>query len=413
MKKDIYTKMQILSDSAKYDVSCSSSGSESNYKTGELGATHSSGICHTFTADGRCVSLLKVLLTNYCLYDCAYCINRVSNDIPRAAFSPRELADLTINFYKHNYIEGLFLSSGIIESEDHTTELMLRVLKILRHEYRFNGYIHVKLIPGASAGLIEQVTQLASRVSSNIELPSNSSLALLAPNKTKEKILQPLKVARDISLERTNKPIAMSTQLIVGASPESDFDILKLSSVLYDKALLKRVYYSAYIPVNDAKNLPAIITAPPLLREHRLYQADWLLRFYGFSYDEIVSAEKPDLDEAIDPKTQWALRNLHYFPIEINRASKEELIRIPGIGVRSAFKIIKARRFKRLKLEDLVALKISIKRAKYFILCDGVFERGLPQYEEQIYKELTAPKREDAKKNAPNLFDLSGITGEL
>jgi len=405
--------MQILSDSAKYDVSCSSSGSESNYKTGELGATHSSGICHTFTADGRCVSLLKVLLTNYCLYDCAYCINRVSNDIPRAAFSPRELADLTINFYKHNYIEGLFLSSGIIESEDHTTELMLRVLKILRHEYRFNGYIHVKLIPGASAGLIEQVTQLASRVSSNIELPSNSSLALLAPNKTKEKILQPLKVARDISLERTNKPIAMSTQLIVGASPESDFDILKLSSVLYDKALLKRVYYSAYIPVNDAKNLPAIITAPPLLREHRLYQADWLLRFYGFSYDEIVSAEKPDLDEAIDPKTQWALRNLHYFPIEINRASKEELIRIPGIGVRSAFKIIKARRFKRLKLEDLVALKISIKRAKYFILCDGVFERGLPQYEEQIYKELTAPKREDAKKNAPNLFDLSGITGEL
>jgi len=413
MKKDIYTKMQILSDSAKYDVSCSSSGSESNYKTGELGATHSSGICHTFTADGRCVSLLKVLLTNYCLYDCAYCINRVSNDIPRAAFSPKELADLTINFYKRNYIEGLFLSSGIIESEDHTTELMLRVLYILRKEYKFNGYIHVKLIPGASAGLIEQVTQLASRVSSNIELPSNSSLALLAPNKTKEKILQPLKVARDISLERTNKPIAMSTQLIVGASPESDFDILKLSSVLYEKALLKRVYYSAYIPVNDTKNLPALTTAPPLLREHRLYQADWLLRFYGFSYDEIVSEDAPDLDEAIDPKTQWALRNLHYFPIEINRASKEELIRIPGIGVRSAHKIIKARRFKRLKLEDLVALKISIKRAKYFILCDGTFQRGLPQYEEQIYEELTAPKREDAKKNGPNLFDVSGITGEL
>lgn len=414
MKKDIYTKMQILSDSAKYDVSCSSSGSESNYKTGELGATQNSGICHTFTADGRCVSLLKVLLTNFCLYDCAYCINRVSNDIPRAAFSPRELADLTINFYKRNYIEGLFLSSGIIESEDHTTELMLRVLKILRHEYKFNGYIHVKLIPGASAGLIEQVAQLASRVSSNIELPSNKSLALLAPNKTKEKILQPLKIARDISLERTNKPIAMSTQLIVGASPESDFDILKLSSVLYDKALLKRVYYSAYIPVNDAKNLPAIITAPPLLREHRLYQADWLLRFYGFSYDEIVSQESPDLDENIDPKTQWALRNLHCFPIEVNKASKEELIRIPGIGVRSAHKIIKARRFKRLKLEDLVGLKISIKRAKYFMLCDGKFQKEIPLYSENIYTALTAPSIKQKKEQMqPSLFDVSGITGEL
>lgn len=414
MKKDIYTKMQILSDSAKYDVSCSSSGSESNYKTGELGATQNSGICHTFTADGRCVSLLKVLLTNFCLYDCAYCINRVSNDIPRAAFSPRELADITINFYKRNYIEGLFLSSGIIESEDHTTELMLRVLKILRHEYKFNGYIHVKLIPGASAGLIEQVAQLASRVSSNIELPSNKSLALLAPNKTKEKILQPLKIARDISLERTNKPIAMSTQLIVGASPESDFDILKLSSVLYDKALLKRVYYSAYIPVNDAKNLPAIITAPPLLREHRLYQADWLLRFYGFSYDEIVSQESPDLDENIDPKTQWALRNLHCFPIEVNKASKEELIRIPGIGVRSAHKIIKARRFKRLKLEDLVGLKISIKRAKYFMLCDGKFQKEIPLYSENIYTALTAPSIKQKKEQMqPSLFDVSGITGEL
>ena len=414
MKKDVYAKMQILSDSAKYDVSCSSSGSESNYKTGELGATQNSGICHTFTADGRCVSLLKVLLTNFCLYDCAYCINRVSNDIPRAAFSPRELADITINFYKRNYIEGLFLSSGIIESEDHTTELMLRVLKILRLEYKFNGYIHVKLIPGASAELIEEVTRFASRVSSNIELPSNKSLALLAPNKTKEKILQPLKIARDISLERTNKPIAMSTQLIVGASPESDFEILKLSSVLYDKALLKRVYYSAYIPVNDAKNLPAIITKPPLLREHRLYQADWLLRFYGFSYDEIVSEELPDLDESIDPKTQWALRNLQHFPIEINKASKEELIRIPGIGVRSAHKIIKARRFKRLKLEDLVALKISVKRAKYFMLCDGKFQKEIPLYGENIYAALTLPNAKDKKVHLqPSLFDASAITGEL
>jgi putative DNA modification/repair radical SAM protein len=411
MKKDIFTKMQILSDSAKYDVSCSSSGSENNYKTGELGATQNSGICHTFTADGRCVSLLKVLLTNFCIYDCAYCINRVSNDIPRAAFSPRELADITINFYKRNYIEGLFISSGIIESEDHTMELILRTLRILRHEYRFNGYIHVKLIPGSDARLIEEVVKLASRVSSNIELPSDASLKLLAPNKTKEKVLQPLKLARDISLERTNKPIGMSTQLIVGATPESDREILKLSSVLYDKALLKRVYYSAYIPVNDDKNLPAIINKPPLLREHRLYQADWLLRFYGFGYEEIVTENKPNLDEELDPKTFWALNNLHLFPIEINRASKEELIRIPGIGVRGANKIIKARRFKRLKLEDLVALRISVKRAKYFILCDGRFQKEIPLYEEHIKKALLTPPNK--KPEQLNLFDISGITGEL
>jgi putative DNA modification/repair radical SAM protein len=411
MKKDIFTKMQILSDSAKYDVSCSSSGSENNYKTGELGATQNSGICHTFTADGRCVSLLKVLLTNFCIYDCAYCINRVSNDIPRAAFSPRELADITINFYKRNYIEGLFISSGIIESEDHTMELILRTLRILRHEYRFNGYIHVKLIPGSDARLIEEVVKLASRVSSNIELPSDASLKLLAPNKTKEKVLQPLKLARDISLERTNKPIGMSTQLIVGATPESDREILKLSSVLYDKALLKRVYYSAYIPVNDDKNLPAIINKPPLLREHRLYQADWLLRFYGFGYEEIVTENKPNLDEELDPKTFWALNNLHLFPIEINRASKEELIRIPGIGVRGANKIIKARRFKRLQLEDLVSLRISVKRAKYFILCDGRFQKEIPLYEEHIKKALLTPPNK--KPEQLNLFDISGITGEL
>jgi putative DNA modification/repair radical SAM protein len=410
MKKDIYTKMQILSDSAKYDVSCSSSGSENNYKTGELGATQNSGICHTFTADGRCVSLLKVLLTNFCLYDCAYCINRVSNDIPRAAFSPRELADITINFYKRNYIEGLFLSSGIIESENHTTELMLRTLRILRFEYKFAGYIHVKLIPGADKELIEEVTKLATRVSSNIELPSDKSLQLLAPNKTKEKVLQPLKIARDITLERDNKAISMSTQLIVGATPESDFDILKLSSVLYDKALLKRVYYSAYIPVNDAKNLPAIITAPPLLREHRLYQADWLLRFYGFSYDEIVTQTTPNLDEELDPKTFWALQNLHLFPIEINKASKEELIRIPGVGIRGAQKIIKARRFKRLRLEDLKALNISTKRAHYFIVCDGKFQKEIPLYEDTLRRALIKPQK---KLPMPNLFDMSGITGEL
>lgn len=408
MKKDLNTKMKILSDSAKYDVSCSSSGSDNNYKTGELGATHNSGICHTFTSDGRCVSLLKVLLTNYCIYDCAYCINRSSNDIPRAAFAPRELADITINFYKRNYIEGLFLSSGIIENEDHTMELLLKTLRILRYEYKFNGYIHVKLIPGADELLIEEVVKLSSRVSSNIELPSDKSLKLLAPNKTKQKVLQPLKLARDISLERTNKPIGMSTQLIVGATPESDLDILKLSSIMYEKALLKRVYYSAYIPVNDDKNLPALVNKPPLLREHRLYQADWLLRFYDFSYDEIVNESIPNLDEDLDPKMFWALNNLHLFPIEINSATKEELIRIPGIGIRGAFKIVKARRYKSLGFEELKKLKISVKKAKYFITCKGKYQKEIPMYEDKIKESYLL-----AGKKQPNLFDLSGLSGEI
>jgi putative DNA modification/repair radical SAM protein len=412
MKKDIFQKMQILSDSAKYDVSCSSSGAENNYKTGELGATANSGICHTFSADGRCVSLLKVLLTNFCIYDCAYCINRVSNDIPRAAFAPRELADITINFYKRNYIEGLFLSSGIIESEDHTMGLILRTLKILRFEYKFNGYIHVKLIPGSDAKLIEEVVKLASRVSSNIELPSDASLKLLAPNKTKERVLQPLKLARELSLERTNKIIGMSTQLIIGATPESDRDILKLSSALYDKALLKRVYYSAYIPVNDDKNLPALHSSkPPLLREHRLYQADWLLRFYGFDYDEIVDEQNPNLDVERDPKMFWALNNMHYFPIEINSATLHELIRIPGIGIRGAQKIVAARRFKKLSIDDLIHLKISLKKAKYFLVANGKYQKSIPMYQERIREDfLKVPKPKE-----PTLFDMdySVISGEL
>lgn len=411
MKKDIFTKMQILSDSAKYDVSCSSSGSENNYKTGELGAANSSGICHTFTSDGRCVSLLKVLLTNFCIYDCAYCINRVGNDIPRAAFSPRELADITVHFYKRNYIEGLFLSSGIIQSEDHTMELMLRTLRILRHEYRFNGYIHVKLIPGSSPELIEEAVGLASRVSSNIELPSDVSLRSLAPNKTKEKVLSPLKLARNFSLEQTDKPIGMSTQLIVGATPESDMEILRLSSALYEKALLKRVYYSAYIPINDDKKLPSLMTKPPLLREHRLYQADWLLRFYGFSYDEILNEASPNLDEELDPKSFWALNNLHLFPVEINSSSYEELLRIPGIGVRGAKKILQARRFKKLKIEDLAALRISVKKARYFILCDGRMQKELPHYGEHIRSALLSlPKQ---KKEQPTLFDNGAFFGEF
>jgi putative DNA modification/repair radical SAM protein len=337
----------------------------------------------------------------------------VSNDIPRAAFAPRELADITINFYKRNYIEGLFLSSGIINNEDHTMELLLRTLRILRFEYRFNGYIHVKLIPGSDERLIAEVTKLANRVSSNIELPSDKSLKLLAPNKSKEKVLQPLKFARDYSMARETKPIGMSTQLIVGATPESDKDILKLSSILYDKALLKRVYYSAYIPVNDDKNLPAIINKPPLLREHRLYQADWLLRFYDFTYDEILSDSAPNLDERFDPKTSWAMQNLHLFPVEINTATKEQLIRVPGIGIRGAHKILLARRYQKLQFEDLIKLKISLKKAKYFITCKGKYQKEIPMYGEYIERSLLEPPKK--KIIQPSLFeiDTSVITGEI
>lgn len=410
MKFSTQDKIAILAESAKFDVSCSSSGSENNYKTGELGSTHKSGICHTFTSDGRCVSLLKVLLSNICIYDCAYCINRVSNDIRRTAFTPRELADLTINFYKRNYIEGLFLSSGIIKNEDHTMNLLLQTLRILRHEYRFNGYIHIKLIPGSSKELIHEATLLANRVSSNIELPSSKSLALLAPDKTKEKLLSPLKHARDITLERHSKPISMSTQMIIGATDESDYDILKLSSSLYQKALLKRVYYSAYIALNTHKHLPVPeFSKPPLLREHRLYQADWLLRFYGFSYDEILQQDQ-NLDIQFDPKTFWALSNLHLFPIDINQAPKEVLIRIPGIGVRGALKILQARRFKKLCFEDLLALKISLKKARYFIIAGKDYHRASHLYEEKIKLALIHQGQDIIQ---PTLFDASIYTGEL
>lgn len=410
MKFSIQDKIAILAESAKFDVSCSSSGSEHNYKTGELGNTHRSGICHTFTSDGRCVSLLKVLLSNICIYDCAYCINRVSNDIQRAAFSPRELADLTINFYKRNYIEGLFLSSGIIKNEDHTMSLLLQTLRLLRHEYHFNGYIHVKLIPGSSKELINEATLLANRVSSNIELPSSKSLALLAPQKNKENLLSPLKHARDITLERYNKPISMSSQMIIGATSESDFEILKLSASLYQKALLKRVYYSAYIPINEDKNLPSPLhVKPPLEREHRLYQADWLLRFYGFTYDEILD-ENENLDIQFDPKTSWALRHLEHFPVDINKASLHSLIRIPGIGIRGAQKIMQARRYKTLQLEDLKQLKIPLKRARYFIIAGKNYQKEVPLYEDRLKIALINHGHQIIQ---PSLLDMSVYTGEF
>ncbi|MCH9814159.1 MAG: putative DNA modification/repair radical SAM protein [Epsilonproteobacteria bacterium] len=409
---DIYEKLAILSDSAKYDVSCSSSGAESNFQKGMIGCNHQSGICHTFTEDGRCVSLLKVLFTNFCIYDCSYCVNRASNDLKRAAFSPRELAELTINFYKRNYIEGLFLSSGIIENEDKTMQLLIRALEILRFEYHFNGYVHLKLIPGASERLIEKACSLATRVSSNLELPSSKSLMLLAPNKTQKALMQPLKLARDITLEKSSTPIPMSTQLIIGATPESDFDILKLSSNLYQKALLKRVYYSAYIPANDDKNLPALSTVPPTAREHRLYQADWLLRFYGFSYGEILQRRK-NLDLDFDPKMIWALDHMELFPVEVNHVDKEFLIRVPGIGIRGAHKILKARRFQPLNFEGLKKLGISLKRAKYFITIGGKFFGEKHYYPDQIKRTLLKPVKRGFHQ--PSLFEsyYPAMNGEL
>lgn len=407
-------KLHILTDSAKYDVSCSSSGSVRTLDFGGVGSVGNGGICHAYSADGRCISLLKILFTNYCLYDCAYCVNRISNDIRRAAFTPEEVAQLTINFYRRNMIEGLFLSSGIISSEDHTMRLILKTLQLLRHTYGFNGYIHVKLIPGASEDLIIETSTLADRVSSNIELPSSHSLALLAPDKTREKVLQPLNLAKNYSLEHQKKPIGMSTQLIIGATPESDLDILRLSTSLYEKAMLKRVYYSAYIPINNVKNLPSLATPPPLLREHRLYQADWLIRFYGFDYNEIVHENAPNLDERFDPKLAWALRNLDLFPIEINTADRETLLRIPGMGVRGVNKILKARRFRALNIYDLETMKISLKRLRYFVTVGGklLIDRSMDY--QQIQSELLSlPKPSPSAQ--PTLFDhfYPTVMGEL
>ncbi len=390
-------KLEILSDAAKYDSSCSSSGSDRASVKGGIGSCSLGGICHTFTSDGRCVSLLKVLLTNHCILDCAYCKNRVSNDVKRAAFTPEELAKLTIEFYRRNFIEGLFLSSGIVKSADHTMELMIRCAKILRHTYRFGGYIHIKLIPGASDELVREISALADRVSSNIELPSEESLKLLAPQKSRQSVLEPLKIAKEAN-------ISMSTQMIVGASPESDFDIIRLSESLYKNRYLKRVYYSAYIPVNFDKRLPVPTDfKPPLLREHRLYQADWLLRFYKFRADEILCAKEPFLDERLDPKSIWALKNIHLFPIDINKASYEELIRIPGLGLIGAKKIIDARRYKKLGLDELKTLKISIKKSRFFITARGYFPTEAPK--ERAYLALA---NAEAKTSFINLFSLNG-----
>ena len=392
---NIEEKLLILGESAKYDVSCASSGSNRKAPAGGLGSGSISGICHSWSGDGRCVSLLKILLTNICIYDCEYCINRSSNNIKRAMFTPEEVAELTINFYKRNYIEGLFLSSGIVKSPDFTMDLIYQTLLLLRKKYQFGGYIHAKIIPGSSDTAIENVTTLADRVSSNIELPSHKSLEILAPDKSKSDVLYPIKHVKrfgeNLPVKKAQKNISMSTQLIIGASPESDKEVLTLAQHFYKKGYLKRVYYSAYIPVNTTKNLPTI-SSPPLLREHRLYQADWLIRFYNFTPNEIVDDAHPYLPEDMDPKTFWALRNLHIFPVDVNLADKEILLRVPGIGIRGVQKILTARKFRYITPETLTKIGVSLKRAKYFLSFKGVYAGGCVFREDEIYRKLTVKK---------------------
>ena len=384
MSKSIEEKLRILSDAAKYDVSCSSSGSSRKNTNNGLGNAAINGICHSWSADGRCISLLKILMTNYCIYDCKYCINRKDNDIERAILSPDEIVKLTINFYRRNYIEGLFLSSGIIKSADYTMELMIAVAKKLRLEEKFNGYIHMKVIPGASRQLINEIGLYVDRVSVNIEFAENTALKLLAPDKKPTDISTSMGLIRKNMIENAEDkkifkstpsfiPAGQTTQMIIGASGESDYAILSRSENLYKNFDLKRVYYSGYIPVNKSGILVSTEQAVPMIREHRLYQADWLLRFYDFKADEILDEKDPFVDPLLDPKTNWAIKNSHFFPIEINKASYKDLLRVPGIGITSAKRIVMTRKYSTIRYEHLKKLGIVIKRAKYFIVVNGEF----------------------------------------
>lgn len=401
---ELSEKINILAESAKYDVSCSSSGSRRKNITGGLGNTAQAGICHSWSADGRCISLLKILMSNNCQYDCAYCTNRRSNDFPRASLTPSELATLTIGFYQRNYIEGLFLSSAIEEHPDQTMEKMNQVLRLLREEHKFNGYIHIKGIPGSNPRLIHQAGLLADRISINIELPSEKSLQLLAPQKKRESILLPMKQIHQQSLQFQQEkrrfssapdfaPAGQSTQLMIGASPENDRQILRLSQGLYQGFGLKRVYYAAYVPVNTHGRLPLPTSPPPQLREHRLYQADWLLRFYGFRAEELLQPENPDLDLDLDPKCIWALRNPGFFPVEVNTASLQTLLRVPGVGPVSARRIVTARKTSTLSYEDLSRTGVVLKRARYFLTCQGRYEAGRDFQPDRIYQVLRREHR--------------------
>lgn len=406
MKDNVLDKLKILAESAKYDVSCSSSGTNRKNNKGGLGNTvGGAGICHSFTADGRCVALLKIMLTNYCIYDCAYCINRRSNDIKRATFSVQELVDLTIEFYRRNYIEGLFLSSGVINNPDYTMERMVRVIKDLRLVHRFNGYIHMKSIPGASQELVSEAGLYADRMSVNLEIPTEQNLKLLAPEKDHASVYQPMRYIQQGMLQSLEDrktmrsapkfvPGGQSTQMIVGATSESDKDILHLSSLLYKRPSMKRVYYSAFIPVNSYDSRLPVLASAPLVRENRLYQADWLLRFYDFRADEIVDDRFPNLDLEVDPKLAWALRHPEYFPVDVNRADYNMILRVPGIGVKSAKLIVISRRYGRLTGTQLKKMGIVMKKAQYFITCNE-----LPHYTinettpEALRRLLIEPKK--------------------
>ncbi|NBH83970.1 putative DNA modification/repair radical SAM protein [bacterium C-53] len=379
---DLQKKLEILSDAAKYDVSCTSSGVERNGSGNGIGNTVKAGLCHSFAADGRCISLLKILFTNECIFDCKYCLNRRSNDVKRATFTPDEICKLTIEFYRRNYIEGLFLSSGIYKNPTYTMELIYSAVWKLRNEYKFEGYIHVKAIPGADEQLVRNLGLLVDRMSVNLELPTAESLRKLAPNKSRTTILRPMRLIQNGITQNKNEialyrhaprfvPAGQSTQMIIGATPENDFQLVTVAESLYDKFQMKRVFYSAYVQLNQDKDLPALPGGPPLLREHRLYQADWLMRFYGFRAGELLSEEKPNFNRFLDPKCDWALRNLELFPVEINRADYRLLLRVPGIGVKSAQRIVKARKFSNLSFQDLKKIGVVLKRALYFICCNG------------------------------------------
>ena len=413
-KMSLYEKLKILSDAAKYDVACTSSGVTRRGDGRGMGNCTAAGICHSFSGDGRCISLLKVLFTNECIYNCRYCVNRSDNDVPRASFTPQELCGLTMEFYRRNYIEGLFLSSGILKNPTYTMELIYETIRMLRQEHHFQGYIHVKAIPGADAGIVERLGYLADRMSVNLELPTAESLKRLAPNKTRSMILKPMRQIQngvvnsreEMMLYRNAPrfvPAGQSTQMIIGATPETDYQIMSVAESLYQGFALKRVFYSAYVQVNEDRELPALLQGPPLLREHRLYQADWLLRFYGFRASELFSEDKPNLDIRLDPKCDWAIRNLGLFPVEVNRAEYAMLLRVPGIGVKSAMRILKARRHGTVDFPDLKKMGVALKRASWFLTC-----RGKTMHPLRLEEHFLAEQLAERGKRIPVSGDESG-----
>lgn len=420
----IYEKLDILSDAAKYDVACTSSGIDRKGDGKHMGNTAAKGICHSFSADGRCISLLKILFTNECVFDCKYCINRCSNDVPRASFTPEEVCTLTMEFYRRNYIEGLFLSSGILHNPVYTMELLYQTLYKLRNECQFQGYIHVKAIPGAPQELIDRTGLLADRMSINLELPTSESLKKLAPHKSRRTILTPMRQIQNRMEQNRQElmvyrqaprfvPAGQSTQMIIGATPENDFEIVSVAESLYRKFQLKRVFYSAFVQVNEDSELPALPGGPPLLREHRLYQADWLMRFYGFQASELLSAKRPNFNVFLDPKCDWALSHLEQFPVEVTRAPYQTLLRVPGIGVKSAQRIVKARRYGALSFGDLKKMGVVLKRALYFITCGGRMMYPVKIEEDYIMRNLLSVKERlpfDLEHyHQLNLFDDCGV----